>query len=118
MDRGIRFYNVVWQHPEKGFAQSLEAAHNRRYLRNQINAGEIVYDFSSDPEQPQMGSMLKIQEIETPMIEMEWLLKIFTTAGTKQEREAHREQAAYIIRLIEKCAARVLLEDGETVIER
>lgn len=118
MDKGMRFYNIVWQHSEKGFAQSTECTNNRRNLVNQIKSGEVSFDFSDDPEQPQPGTVLKIQEIETPMIEMEWLLKLFTTSGNKQEREAHREQAAYILRLVEKCAARVLLEDGETVIER
>lgn len=61
--------------------------------------------------------LVKIQDIETPMIEVEWLMRLFTTAGNRKDRVSHAEQAAYILRLVEACAARILFEDGR-VIER
>ena len=111
MNKGIRFYRVVWDCGNNHIEQTTESAHSRRYLSDQLKRGEIAYySESGDKWQP-----LKIQEIETPMIEIEWLLKLFTESGNKKEREAHREQAAYVLRLVEQCAARVALENGDFI---
>lgn len=110
MAAGIRFYNVIWNTGDS-FTSTTEASHRRRYLSNQIKKGELQYfDESGTP-----WEMVKIQEIETPVIEIKWLLDLFTSAGNKKERELHREQAAYVLRLVESCAARVALEDGNFI---
>lgn len=112
---GIRFYNVVWSLKNgRMFKNTTEYAYTRRHLSDKIRRGEIEY-YEEDGEK---WKLLKIQAIETPMIEIEWLLKCFTGAVNKKEREAHREQTAYVLQLVESLAARVMLEDGETVIER
>lgn len=108
MNKGIRFYNVVWDMQNGSYENSIEYAHSVRYLKDQIRRKEISHG---------EGHVLKVQEIETPMIEIEWLLKLFTELGNKKERESHADQAAYVLRLVENCAARVMLETGE-VIER
>lgn len=112
---GIRFYNVVWSFNNgNSYKNTTEYAYTRRHLTDRIRRGEIAY-YSEDGEE---WKVLKIQAIETPMIEISWLLKCFTEYGNKKEREAHREQAAYVLRLVESLAARVMMEDGETFIER
>lgn len=113
---GIRFYRVIWYTPsgEQGYHETIEAANNRRHVSNLIKDGKIIRKFAGCDE---IAQPVKIQEIETPVIELEWLLKLFEKSGTKADREAHREQAAYILRLVEACAVRVLKEDG-TLIER
>ena len=110
MTAGIRFYNVIWN-TWHGFSSTTEASHSRRYLSNQIKRGDLQYfDESGRP-----WEMVKIQEIETPVVEIKWLLDLFTTAGNKRDRELHKEQAAYVLRLVEKCAARVALENGDFI---
>lgn len=110
MAAGIRFYNVVWN-IGSGFTSTTEASHSRRYLSNQIKKGDLRYFDDSG----RAWEMVKIQEIETPVIEIAWLLNLFTTAGNKRERELHKAQAAYVLRLVESCAARVALEDGNFI---
>lgn len=111
MAQGIRFYNVVWSKPDGSFQNTTEAARTRRHMGDQIRAGAVSYqDDDGRRWQP-----IKIQEIETPMIDITWLLDLFTRGGTKAEREAHREQAAYVLRLVETFAARVALVDGTTI---
>ena len=110
MAAGIRFYNVIWN-TGNGFTNTTEAAHSRRYLFNQIKKNDLQY-FS---ESGQPWEMVKIQEIETPVIEIAWLLDLFTTSGNKKSREEHKHQAAYVLRLVEKCAARVALENGDFI---
>ncbi len=112
---GVRFYNVIWETEHNGFHQTVEAETSRRRLHTKIKNGEIEYFFGSGQER---GQVLKIQEMETPLIELSWLLECFTTGGTKESREEHKQQAAYVLRLVEHCAARVISEDGETVTER
>lgn len=113
MNKGIRFYRCVWD-TGSGYQDTTEAAYSRRHLADKIR---VIKNLDYQNSDGSRWKLLKIQEFETPMIELEWLLNLFTSAGNKKEREAHRDQAAYIIRLIEAYAARVLLEDG-TVIER
>lgn len=112
MGKGIRFYNVVWTTPTEGLHQTIEAETTRKRLQNKIREGRIEYFFG---ERQEKGTVVKVQDIETPMIEIEWLLKLFTTAGTKEERETHRDQAAYVLRLVEMFAARVHLENGDYI---
>ena len=114
MSKGIRFYKCLWS-ADAGYRETIEAAHNRRYLVNQIKKGELRYENETDGS---AWEIEKIQETETPMIEIDWLLECFTTGSTKKEREAHKDQAAYVIRLVEKCAARVAMEGKEEIIER
>lgn len=113
MAQGIRFYKCLWS-TCAGYRETIEAAHHRRYLVNQIKKGELKY-VNKDGS---AWELEKIQETETPMIEIDWLLDCFTTGSTKKEREAHKDQAAYVIRLVEKCAARVAMEGKEEFIER
>lgn len=108
----IKFYNVVWDTKTGQYKNTTEASHNRRYLTDMIRKGEIKYDTNGT-----QWAMLKIQELETPMIDMNFIIDLFTTGSTKKNREACKDQAAYVIRLIEACALRVTLEDGR-VIER
>ena len=68
MAAGIRFYNVIWN-TGNGFTNTTEAAHSRRYLFNQIKKNDLQY-FS---ESGKPWEMVKIQEIETPVIEIEVL---------------------------------------------
>lgn len=110
MAAGIRFYNVIWD-KGNGFANTIEASHSMRYLKDQIKKNYIEY-FNNDCTR---WTMVKVQEIETPMVEIEWLLDLFTTSGNKKTREVHKEQAAYVLRLVESCAARVVLEDGSFI---
>lgn len=113
MAQGIRFYKCLWS-TAAGYRETIEASHMRRYLFNQIKKGEIAY-YNEDGSSWELE---KIQETETPMIEIDWLLECFTTGSNKREREAHKDQAAYVIRLVEKCAARVAMEGKEEIIER
>lgn len=111
MKNGIRFFNVVWETPMGAYENTTESAHSRRYLADQIRKKDVAYfdDFGTE------WKLIKIQEIETPVIEIEWLLNLFTTSGKKSDRESHKEQAAYVLRLVENCAARVILENGDIV---
>lgn len=113
MYKGIRFYKCIWD-TANGYRETIEASHNRRYLVNQMRKGELAY-FNEDGS---TWAIEKIQETETPMIEIDWLLECFTTGSNKRERETHKDQAAYVIRLVESCAARVMLEGKEVFIER
>lgn len=112
MQKGIKFYRVIWD-CDGTYVDSIEASHNRRYLAGSIKKNDVNYFNKSGVQ----GKMVKIQEIETPLVEIEWLLKLFTEAGNKKSRNSHRDQAAYVLRLVETCAARVILETGE-IIER
>lgn len=111
MQKGIRFFRCIWESSE-GVMDTTEAAYSRRALSDRIKAGQIEYIHHDTQEK---YNLLKIQEYETPMIELEWLLKLFTTAGNAKEREAHKEQAAYVLRLVELTAARVHLENGDFI---
>lgn len=108
---GIRFFNCVWNTGEK-YQNTTEHAYSRRHMSDKIR---VTKEVSYTNDDGSAWELVKIQEIETPMIEIAWLLDLFTTAGKKADRIAHAEQAAYIIRLIESCAARVLFEDGRVV---
>lgn len=116
LQNGIRFYKVIWYTPtgKQGYHETIEPATSRRNLSNKIARGDLIYKFDGCEE---IAQPIKIQEIETPVIEVSWLLNMFSTGGTKAEREAHRQQAAYVLHLVETCAARVMKEDG-TIIER
>lgn len=108
--KAVRFFQVVWQ-TGIGFTQTTEAAPHRRYLVNQIKGGEVAYY----DEDGKSWSLVKIQELETPMIEEAWFIDLFTTGSTKKEREAHREQMQYVLRMITACAARVALANGDFI---
>lgn len=108
---GIRFFNCVWDTGGK-YQNTTEYANSRRHMSDKIRVTKEVCYTNDDGS---VWELVKIQEIETPLIEIDWLLNLFTTAGKKADRIAHAEQVAYIMRLIESCAARVLLEDGRTI---
>ena len=111
---GIRFFAVTWKQ-EIDLVQNthkidttIEAAHSRRYLadlikQGKINGGKTKY--------------VRIQEIEMPMIELNYYHKLLQGKATKAERAAHRLSDAYVLQLIRSCAARVMDEEGQ-VIER
>ena len=107
---GIRFYRIVWSMDiENGQMDvTTEAASSRRLLYDQIKAGKIANG---------RKKYVKIQEAETPMIDMIYITKLLSGQCNKKEREALKDQSKYVLDLIRCCAARVLLEDG-TVIER
>lgn len=111
---GIRFYKVIWQ-SGGSYHETVEIATCRRNLNNAIKRGDIKYLVEGAAE---ASKIVKIQEMETPMIDMQFLIELFTTGSTKKNREAHKDQTAYVLRLVENCAARVMIEDGKTVIER
>ena len=111
---GIKFYRCVWETPGGRYENTTEAAHSRRYLMDSIKKGIIQY-YSIDCETP--WELLKVQEMETPLIDMMFLDDLFRTGSTKKIREASAEQADYVKRLVKACAARVLLENGD-IIER
>lgn len=108
---GIRFFNCVWN-TGTTYQNTTEHAYSRRHMSDKIR---VTKEIGYQNEDGSAWELVKIQEIETPMIEIEWLLNLFTTAGKKADRVAHAEQAAYVIRLIEACAARVLFEDGRAI---
>lgn len=107
---GIRFYNVVWE-TGSGYTNTTEGALSFRNMKDILKRGEVEY-YNEDGS---AWNVVKVQEIETPMIEIEWLLDLFTKSGTAKSREAHRDQAAYVLRLVERCAARVKLENGDFI---
>ena len=108
MNKGLRLFVVVWEMDIKAgtMESTIEAAHSRRYLVDQIKQGLINEN---------RRGYVKIQEIETPMIEMEYLQNVFEGLATKKEREAHQAQNAYVLELVRQAAARVLMEDGKAV---
>ena len=107
---GIRFYRIVWSMDvDNGQMEvTTEAASSRRLLYDQIKAGKIANG---------RKKYVKIQEAETPLIDLIYMQKLLAGQCTKKEREALKDQSRYVLDLIRCCAARVLLEDG-TVIER
>lgn len=108
MISGIRFYYVVWSfEPPENIETTIEAAHSKRYLVDQIKKG-LIHDGRT--------KYYKIQEIETPLIELDYYDRLFSgdKIGSK-EREAHRQQDAYIMELIKSCAARYTDNMGVTV---
>lgn len=107
---GLRLYVVVWEMDIKAgtMVSTIEAAHSRRYLVDQIKAGNVNEG---------RKRYFKIQEIETPMIEMEYLQNVFNGLSNKKDREAHKDQNAYVLELVRQVAARVMMENGE-VMER
>ena len=105
---GIHFYNVIWQSKSGLIDSSIEAATSRRWLVDHIRTGDVT-----PPENMSDAKMLKVQEFETPVIDFDWLVKTFETGTTKQERKEHANEAAYVLRLVEKLAARVLYRDEE-----
>lgn len=108
MINGIRFYYVVWSfEPPENIETTIEAAHSKRYLVDQIKKG-LIHDGRT--------KYYKIQEIETPLIELDYYSRLM--AGDKitaKEREAHRQQDAYVLELIKSCAARYTDNKGVTV---
>ena len=110
MNKGLRLYVVVWQMDITNgtMITTIEAAHSRRYLVDQIKRGEIAEG---------RRRYVKIQEIETPLIEMEYLQNVFGGMTSKKDREAHKAQNAYVLELVRQAAARVMMDGGE-VIER
>ena len=110
MNKGLRFYVVVWQMDITNgtMTTTIEAAHSRRYLVDQIKRGEINEG---------RRRYVKIQEIETPLIEMEYLQNLFSGLTSKKDSKAHKAQNVYVLELVRQAAARVMLENGE-VIER
>lgn len=107
---GIRFYRIVWSMDiDNGQMEvTTEAASSRRLLYDQIKAGKIANG---------RKKYVKIQEAETPLIDVEQIGKLLRGKCNKKEREALKDQSRYVLDLIRCCAARVMLEDGE-VIER
>lgn len=107
---GIRFYSVIWSIDTKtaSIDMTIEAAHSRRYLSDQIRAGAIREGHKS---------YFKIQEIEAPMIDLSFVIRVFNGKAKKKELDACADQFAYILELLTHCAARVRTLDGE-VIER
>lgn len=103
---GIHFYNVIWQSESGLIDNTIEAGTSRRWLVDHIRTGDI-----KAPEDMKGAKMLKVQEFETPIIDMDWLEKTFATGGTKQERKEHAKEAAYVLNLVEKLAARILYRD-------
>ena len=103
---GIRFYTVVWGIDlETGKAEiTTEASHSRRYLADQIRAGKIAGGRTH---------YIKIQEIETPMIDMSFIRRVFTGIAKKKEIEAGWDQLTYILQMVDHFAARVTSETGE-----
>lgn len=108
MDKGLRLYVVVWEMDVMNgtMVTTIEAAHSRRYLADQIKRGEINEG---------RRRYMKIQEIETPLIEMEYLQNVFSGLASKKDRQAHQAQNAYVLELVRQIAARVMLENGEVV---
>ena len=105
---GIRFYGCIWYTHDGNFVTTVEAGHSRRWLKSQIDTGEIAhYDATGAA-----SDLIKIQEID-----LEYFSDMFTKHGNKRDREAHKEQAAYILNLIRTHAARVRISETE-VIER
>ena len=106
---GIHFYNVIWQSDSGLIDSTIEAGTSRRWLVDHIRTGDV-----KAPEDMKGAKMLKVMEFETPVIDFAWLTKTFETGGTKQERKEHATEAAYVLRLVEKLAARVLYrEEGD-----
>lgn len=111
---GIRFFAVTWgQKVDLASGQhsidiTVEAAHSRRYLSDLIKQGKIADG---------RKKYIRIQEIETPMIELEYFHKLMNGKASKTEREQHKAQHAYVIQLIRSCAARMMDEEGK-VFER
>lgn len=103
---GIRFYRVIWGIDlSTGQADiTTEAAHSRRYLSDQIKAGKI---------RDGRKHYVNIQEIETPMIDMTFVNRVFSGQAKKKELEAGYDQLAYIREMILHLAARVTSENGE-----
>ena len=111
---GIRFFAVTWSQSVDLAAgnhtveTTIEAAHSRRYLADLIKQGKINGG---------KKKYVRIQEIETPLIEMEYYYKLMQGKTSAKEREAHRQSDAYVLQLIRSCAARYMDEEG-AVIER
>lgn len=104
--KGIRFYRVIWIQGDE-FYTITTAAHSKRYVIDKARNGDYGVD----------GELLKVQEVETPLIDMEWLIDLFTSGSSKTEREAHVLETQYVLKLVENFAARIKTEDGE-IIER
>lgn len=114
MNKGIRLFSVVWSMGSSPsgiqLEQTVEAAHSRRFLYDQIRAGEV-----NNGKQ----HYVKIQELETPMIDLDFFKNLFsgefTTSPDDQKLiESHAEQAAYILQLI-RCMAVRYSEAGKVV---
>lgn len=103
---GIHFYSVIWQSKSGAIDSSIEAATSRRWLVDHIRTGDV-----KPPEDMGDAKMLKVQEFETPVIDFDWLVKTFETGCDKKARKEHAQEAAYVMRLVEKLAARVLYRD-------
>lgn len=103
---GIHFYNVIWQSKSGAIDSTIEGATSRRWLVDHIRTGDV-----KPPEDMVDAKMLKVQEFETPIINFDWLVRTFETGTTKQERTEHANEAAYVLRLVEKLAARVMYRD-------
>lgn len=102
---GIHFYSVIWQSGSGAIDTTIEAATSRRWLVDHIRTGDVKHEDA--PE----AKPIKIQQIETPVIDFDWLVKTFETGCDKKARKEHAQEAAYVLHLVEKMAARVLYRD-------
>lgn len=104
---GVHFYSVLWQINETTYDSTIEAATSRRWLSDQIHKGVLVYADAPD------AKLVKIQQIETPIVNMTWLTKMLETGCTKESRKENAKAASYVLNLVEKCAARIIIEENE-----
>lgn len=102
---GIHFYKVLWRLPSGAYEETTEAATSRRWLTDHIRIKDVTYPEADG------ATVIKIQQIETPVIDFDYIVKSFETGCTKAERREHAQEAAYVLNLIDKMAARVLYRD-------
>ena len=116
MAKGMRLFSVLWSMKTTpsgvSFDTSIEAAHSRRFLYDQIKKGEV---------RDGQTKYYKIQELETPMIDLDFFQELlhgeYTTSRQALKKiDEHRDQADYICQLIRCMAARY--SEGKKVIER
>lgn len=98
---GIHFYKVLWRLPSGVYDETTEAATSRRWLTDHIRMKDVSHPVGDG------ATVIKIQQVETPVIDFDYVVKAFETGCTKQERKEHAQEAAYVLNLIEKLAARV-----------
>lgn len=110
---GIHFYKVLWRLPSGAYDETTEAATSRRWLTDHIRMKDVFHPNGDG------AAVIKIQKVETPVIDFDYVVKAFETGCTKLERKEHAQEAAYVLNLIEKLAARVKYrkERGEGEVE-
>lgn len=96
---GIHFFRCVWRDADGKYFESTEAGTSKRWLYDQIK-------YRKGGVKPS-GDLVKIQPIETPIVNLDWLVKMFETGCNKKEREENREAACYVLHLVEILGARV-----------